>query len=193
MEASILKSTKKILGVGEDDTSFDLDIITQINSAFGILNQLGVGPQNVAFSIEDTTAEWPSFAVAQDQLNLVRNYIYLKTRLGFDPPQTSFAIDALKSQIAEHEVRLNLMREAEISTEVASGDTIMGNFSANGEQVTPLAIWIMNHNLGYNPAAFRFFTLDGNTELEPESITYSNDNRALAFWPEPIAGIWMAS
>ncbi len=44
MESSILTSTKKILGVAANYTAFNLDIITHINSAFAILNQLGIGP-----------------------------------------------------------------------------------------------------------------------------------------------------
>ena len=44
MEKSILISTKKILGIAEDYTVFDLDIITHINTAFSTLTQLGVGP-----------------------------------------------------------------------------------------------------------------------------------------------------
>ena len=55
MEQSILKSTKKILGIAEDYTVFDLDIITHINSAFSTLTQLGVGPVE-GFIIEDDTA-----------------------------------------------------------------------------------------------------------------------------------------
>ena len=41
---SILTSIKKILGITEEYEHFDPDIIMHINSAFMILNQLGVGP-----------------------------------------------------------------------------------------------------------------------------------------------------
>ena len=48
---SILTSIKKLLGIAEDDTSFDPDIIMHINSVFMVLRQLGVGPPE-GFAIE---------------------------------------------------------------------------------------------------------------------------------------------
>lgn len=110
MEASVLASTKKILGVASNYTAFDLDIITHINSAFSTLNQLGVGPED-GFFIEDDQAIWSDLELPQNQLTMVRTYIFLKTRVMFDPPTTSFLIDAMNKQIAEHEWRLSLYRE----------------------------------------------------------------------------------
>lgn len=110
MENSILKSTKKILGVGEDYTAFDLDIITHINSTFSVVNQLGIGPTE-GFSIEDEMAVWSDIDIPDNQLGLLRTYVFLKVRLLFDPPGTSFAIDAMKEQIKEHEYRLSYFRE----------------------------------------------------------------------------------
>lgn len=114
METSILISTKKVLGITEDYTVFDLDIITHINAAFSILNQLGVGPLD-GFMIEDEGAEWSDFAdVPMNQLNLVKTYVYLKVGMLFDPPTTSFLIEAKTKQIEEYEWRLNVFRENEI-------------------------------------------------------------------------------
>lgn len=110
MENSILTSTKKILGVDVSYTAFDLDIITHINSTFSVLNQLGVGPLD-GFFIEDAEAVWDDLELPQNQLNMVRTYVYLKTRLLFDPPTTSFLIEAAQKQIEEHEWRLNVNRE----------------------------------------------------------------------------------
>lgn len=108
--ASILTSTKKVLGLDEGYTAFDLDVTTHINAAFSVLNQLGVGPED-GFFIEDATEEWEDFEVPANQLHMVKSYIYLKTRLLFDPPGTSFLIDAMKSQIEQFEWRLNMLRE----------------------------------------------------------------------------------
>lgn len=110
MESSILISTKKILGVAEEYTAFDPDIITHINSSFSVLNQLGVGPTE-GFGIEDETAEWTDIGIPANQLSMVRTYIYLKTRMLFDPPNTSFLIEAMNKQIEELEWRLNVFRE----------------------------------------------------------------------------------
>jgi len=110
MEPSILTSTKKVLGIAETYTVFDMDIVTFINTAFSILNQLGVGPVD-GFFIEDESAEWEDFEVPPNQLNLVRTYVFLKVRLLFDPPSTSFLIAAMTDQVKEYEWRLNVFRE----------------------------------------------------------------------------------
>src|SRR4051794_12354086 len=86
MEQSILNSTKKNLGIGDDDTSFDLDIITHINSAFSILNDLGVGPEE-GFVIEDEDTEWDEFLPNEIvRLSKVKTCVFLRTKLLFDPP-----------------------------------------------------------------------------------------------------------
>lgn len=112
MEQSILKSTKKILGIEPDDTSFDLDIITHINSEFSTLTGLGVGPVG-GFVVEDELATWTLY-LADDPVNLnyVKVCIYLRTRLLFDPPTQSFLLEAIKEQLQEAEWRLSTNREA---------------------------------------------------------------------------------
>ena len=104
---SILTSIKKLLGIIEDDTSFDTDIIIHINSVFMILYQLGIGEEG--FYIEDSTATWSDYL--GDQINLlssVRSYIYLKVRLLFDPPSSSANIESISNLISELEWRLNV-------------------------------------------------------------------------------------
>jgi hypothetical protein len=112
MEQSILKSTKKILGVGDDDESFDLDIITHINSAFSVLTDLGVGPE-AGFVIEDADVEWDSYLTDDPvQLSRVKTCVYMRTRLLFDPPTVSYLLEAAKEILRENEWRLNATREA---------------------------------------------------------------------------------
>lgn len=113
MEQSILRSTKKVLHIGADDTSFDLDIMTHINSAFSTLNDLGVGPQG-GFSIEDELAQWSDFLpLAEDMATLsqVKTFVFLHSRLLFDPPGTSFLLEAMSKQIQECLWRINTRRE----------------------------------------------------------------------------------
>jgi hypothetical protein len=105
MENSILNSTKEILGLAADYTPFDLAVITHINSAFSTLAQLGVGPEE-GYAIEDATAVWADLGLPQNQLSMARTYIFLKVRMLFDVPATSFMIDAMERQISEHEWRL---------------------------------------------------------------------------------------
>lgn len=107
---SILTSTKKVLGIAEEYTAFDLDVITHINTAFSILTQLGVGPVE-GFMIEDSSATWQNFLADDMQYNSVKTYVYLKVRQLFDPPTTSYLISAFNEQIRELEWRLNVHRE----------------------------------------------------------------------------------
>lgn len=107
--ASILTETKKMIGIADEDTSFDIDIITHINTVFSNLQQLGVGPEE-GFMITDKTATWESF-VTGNGLNMVRTYMFLKVKMFFDPPATSFLLDAMKSQVAEQEWRISVFRE----------------------------------------------------------------------------------
>lgn len=114
MEDSILISTKKVLGISEEYTVFDLDIITHINAAFSVLTQLGLGPE-AGFMIEDNSATWSEFTPNITALNLIRTYVFLKTKLLFDPPTTSFLIEATNRQIEQYEWRLNVLRESELT------------------------------------------------------------------------------
>ncbi len=113
MENSILTSTKKILGLGDTYTPFDLDVITHINSALSNLQQIGIGPA-VGLAIEDDSVQWDELALPTNQLSMVKTYIFMKTRMLFDPPSTSFLIQAMKDEILEHEVRLSLLREGNL-------------------------------------------------------------------------------
>ena len=112
MEESILRSTKKNLMVSVDDDAFDDVIITHINSVFADLNQLGIGPET-GFAIDDDTTEWGAYLVGDLNLNSVKTYFYLRVRLLFDPPATSFHLTALQAQIDRMEFRLNVKREGE--------------------------------------------------------------------------------
>jgi hypothetical protein len=107
---SILTSTKKLIGLSEADTSFDLDIMLHLNSMISVLTQVGIGPTE-GFMIEDSTATWESFIGGDSRMNMVKSYLYLKVRLLFDPPGTSFALDAMNKTAAELEWRLNVLRE----------------------------------------------------------------------------------
>lgn len=112
LEPSILKGTKKALHISTDDESFDQDILLHINTAFSTLHQLGIGP-TAGFAIEDDTATWDDFISDDPRFNSIKTYVYLRVRLLFDPPSTSFAIEAFENQIKELEWRLNALREEE--------------------------------------------------------------------------------
>ena len=103
---SILTSIKKLIGLAEDDTSFDVDVIMHINTSFNILNGLGVGPA-YGFSIKDSSAKWSDFLQDEKRLEMVKTYVYSKVKLVFDSSNmSSAAIESLKEVIKELEWRI---------------------------------------------------------------------------------------
>lgn len=105
---SILDSIKKLLGISDEYTQFDSDIIMHINTVFMNLTQLGVGP-DTGFFIEDKSAVWSDFVDLENefQLNAVKTYVYLKVKLLFDPPLSSSVVQSINNMILELEWRLN--------------------------------------------------------------------------------------
>lgn len=113
MEESILKTLKKMLGMDSEFTAFDTDLLMHINSIFMTLHQLGVGPKEV-FRISGDEETWGSFlsnSRTENDLNAVMDYMYLKLRILFDPPSSSYVLSALESQMKEYEWRLNAQAE----------------------------------------------------------------------------------
>lgn len=105
---SILTSVKKLLGITEDYTHFDADLIMHINSVFTILTQLGVGPKE-GFRIEDEIATWNDFLQTESVLlDSVKSYMHLKVKLLFDPPLSGTVMEAYNRMISEFEWRLNV-------------------------------------------------------------------------------------
>lgn len=112
---SILTSIKKLLGIAEEYTPFDMDIIMHINSVLFTLWQLGIGKKG--FSIQDDAATWNDFLGERDDLEAVKTYTYLKVKLVFDPPSHSAHLAALEKQAQEYEWRLNVQVESETTTD----------------------------------------------------------------------------
>lgn len=110
MEKSILTSIKKLLGITEDYTAFDTDIIIHINTALMVLNQLGIGPEE-GLVIKSKKDKWDDFIDEDDKLESVKTYVYLKVKLSFDPPQSGATMEALKESIKEFEWRLNVQSD----------------------------------------------------------------------------------
>ena len=104
--SSILNDVKHKIGPSGDYDYYDLDIMDSINTAFGTLTQLGVGP-DTGFKIEDDTTEWESYTQDVVVLDLVKTYIYQKVRLIFDPPNGSL-LSAIQENLKELEFRLSV-------------------------------------------------------------------------------------
>lgn len=109
-DKSILDNVKELVGVMPAEEGFDEEIVSHINTVFGTLQQLGVGPVN-GFEIEDKTTKWSEYLGDVKILSMVKSYMKLRVRLLWDPPTTSFAITSFDKQISEFEGRLNIAVE----------------------------------------------------------------------------------
>lgn len=105
---SILTSIKKLLGIPEEYTQFDADIIIHINSVFLTLLEIGVGPK-AGFFITGSSEVWTDY-ISDDAtlLNAVKSYMYLKVKMLFDPSLTSSVTELMKEEVKELEWRLNV-------------------------------------------------------------------------------------
>lgn len=105
MESSILKFIRKKVGGEVECTAFDEDILSLINMAFGFLTQIGVGPKE-GFVVENELTRWEDFTTNRILLSMVKDYVYLRVRLVFDPPASSYVVESINKTILELETRL---------------------------------------------------------------------------------------
>lgn len=103
---SILVSIKKLLGIDASYTAFDVDVIVHINTAFAVLNQLGVGPAD-GFMIEGEKESWDDY-ITDNNFSMVKTFVYLKVRLAFDPPTSTALIESMNNTLNELTWRLEL-------------------------------------------------------------------------------------
>lgn len=110
IEESILKSTKKTLGLADSLVVFDQDVLMHINAILTVLNNYGIGPTDGLY-VDDEGVEWSDLGESQKLTNLIKSWLLLRVRMLFDPPTTSFHITAIQEQIAEFEFRLFVDRD----------------------------------------------------------------------------------
>jgi len=109
IQDSILLTIKHAIGgLDEEETHFDPDLIMFLNSEFTVLAQLGVGP-SIPFKVEDVDTEWAEFDY--QNLEAVKEYLLLRTKLIFDPPINGSVMQAYENRIQELTWRLNVFAE----------------------------------------------------------------------------------
>lgn len=103
---SILNSVKKLLGYEPEYKEFDPDILININAAISSLRQMGIGPKCgfVVMSEDDTYEDYLGFQFLE--VPQVKLYLFYKTKLGFDTPQSSYLVEQYRKEIQEIEWRL---------------------------------------------------------------------------------------
>ena len=109
VEDSILLSIKKLLGMDPIEfTQYDTDLIIHINTIIEFLNQLGVDiPEG--FKINDENALWSDYLNKPEYNSIkdsIKNYIYLRVRLVFDPSTNSSLLNSINDTIKELEWRI---------------------------------------------------------------------------------------
>lgn len=109
--ASILDSVKVQVGIPVSHHEFDQMIQLDINTAFGILHQLGVGGRE-PFTITDDNETWDQFT-CQINMEMCKTFVSLKVRELFDPP-TGAAMDALKRNLDELTWRIAVAVEEDL-------------------------------------------------------------------------------
>lgn len=116
---SILDSVKAYLGILPEDTAFDSDIVMAINAVLLVLNQFGIGPDEV-YSIQDSRETWEDF-LGDQPIGGIREYVSMRVRILFDPPANNQVMSALKEQIDEFGWRILADADKRASEEVDNG------------------------------------------------------------------------
>ena len=105
MSDSVLSSTKQMLGISPEDTSFDVNVIMSINTALTILMDLGLTEVEDQI-VTDDIMTWDDLLGGRTDIEYVKTYIYQKVKMIFDPPTSTAAIDAMQRSISELEWRI---------------------------------------------------------------------------------------
>lgn len=103
---SILTSVKKQLNVPDEDTDFDIDILAAINTCISILHQVGL--DSTMLVVKDKRATWDQL-IPSPEFNIVKTYVFLKTKLIFDTPSSGIATNSYKETLSELEWRINVL------------------------------------------------------------------------------------
>ena len=105
MSDSVLSSTKQMLGISPEDTSFDVNVIMSINTALTILMDLGLTEVEDQI-VTSNKMTWDELLGGRTDIEYVKTYIYQKVKMIFDPPTSTAAIDAMQRSISELEWRI---------------------------------------------------------------------------------------
>lgn len=105
---SILDTIKELLPLSTDDNAFDTDLIILINAAFNSLARIGVGSFDNQFKITGSTETWSEFIGDYGNIEAVKEYVYIRVKLAFDPPQSSAVMEELKHLLKEDEFTIQV-------------------------------------------------------------------------------------
>lgn len=102
MDSSILVDVRAMTDVGQYTNSFDDKLIPLINTYLFRSAQAGVGQKG--FMVKDTKATWRDFIGENaEQYAAIKDYIGIRVKLIFDPPESAALLAALKEEAKELE------------------------------------------------------------------------------------------
>lgn len=181
---SILTSIKKMLGIEEADTYFDTDIIIHINTTLMTLFQLGVGPVT-GFSISDKTKKWSDFLGTTSNTEAAKTYVYLQVKLLFDPPPTSFAIEAIQRELVKLEWRMNAQAESGVVYSNEEVVSIGNEITYVHVQLATAHVWTIIHNLHRRPSVT---VVDSSGTVMVGEVVYISDDEIRVTFTEGRSG-----
>ena len=108
MMDSILDTIKEMLGYGTDpDPTFDRTIMVHINTAFSELSEVGV-LSDASYRVTSRTNTWEDAFGGRKDVDLIQTYVFLSVKLIFDPPSSSFVLNALVHERDRIEWRISV-------------------------------------------------------------------------------------
>ena len=123
MEDSILLSVAKYIGLPEGYSVFDPDLIMAINAELSTLAQIGAVP-NTGFVITGSDETWSDLFDAaeaegglpntRNSVQFVKEFVYIRVKMVFDPPQSSFVLKSLEDKANELMFRIIVATEQPI-------------------------------------------------------------------------------
>lgn len=97
---SILVTVRRGVGLEDDYTAFDRNILVHINSYLQVLWMQGIGTSG--FKVTGESETWGDFlGEHKDDLQMAASYVIIRVQLIFDPPQSSALYNAYKEEAKE--------------------------------------------------------------------------------------------
>lgn len=104
-ELSILQSTKKKIGPTADYDAFDHDILVSINSTFATLFDVCGFGGDKPVRINGPEETWNT-VITDPRLEWIKDYVFMKVKIAFDPPSNATLLENYNKQITELEWRI---------------------------------------------------------------------------------------
>ncbi|MFT8427046.1 hypothetical protein [Liquorilactobacillus hordei] len=107
MSDKIITDVSNALGIADGDTSFQTELIIDINTALATLYQAGVGKQLVISTGDETWDDFKDATQTNDMFEMCKQYVVIRTKILFDPP-TATTLNVIQGTLTELLYRLKL-------------------------------------------------------------------------------------